>query len=224
MNKKIIITAMLLIFSTIITLIDAFIPINYFLKIPIKIFFFFIVPVLFLIKNKEDLNNLKKLFIFKKKGLIKSLLIGLGIYSLIIGGYFLTKNIIDFSNITANLTSNAGITSKNFIYVSLYISFFNSFLEEFFFRGLGFITLKEYTPRKNAYLTSSIIFAIYHIGMLINMFNFPILILLLIGLIVGGCIFNYLNEKNKNIYTSWFVHMFANFAINTIGFILFNTP
>ena len=41
------------------------------------------------------------------------------------------------------------------------------------------------------------------------------------GLIVGGCIFNYLNEKNDNIYPSWFVHMFANFAINTVGFILF---
>ena len=31
----------------------------------------------------------------------------------------------------------------------------------------------------------------------------------------------YLNEVNDNIYSSWFVHMFCNFAINTIGFILF---
>ena len=38
---------------------------------------------------------------------------------------------------------------------------------------------------------------------------------------VGGCIFNYLNEMNGNIYPSWFVHMFANFGINTVGFILF---
>ena len=32
---------------------------------------------------------------------------------------------------------------------------------------------------------------------------------------------DYLNELNNNIYSSWFVHMFANFAINTVGFILF---
>ena len=41
------------------------------------------------------------------------------------------------------------------------------------------------------------------------------------GLIVGGLIFNALNDKFGNIYPSWFVHMAANFAINTIGFILF---
>jgi hypothetical protein len=34
-------------------------------------------------------------------------------------------------------------------------------------------------------------------------------------------IFNILNEKSENIYASWLSHMFANFAINTIGFILF---
>ena len=114
-----------------------------------------------------------------------------------------------------------GITSDNFIYVSLYISLMNSFLEEFFFRGYGFITLKKYTGRRFAYIFSSLIFAAYHVGMLIGMFDLGTLALLLFGLIVGGCIFNYLNEKNNNIYPSWFVHMFANFAINTVGFILF---
>ena len=114
-----------------------------------------------------------------------------------------------------------GITAENFIYVSLYISLMNSFLEEFFFRGFGFITLKKYASREMAYLFSSSLFAVYHIGMLVGMFHFGALLLLMVGLIVGGCIFNFLNERNENIYPSWFVHMFANFAINTVGFILF---
>ena len=97
----------------------------------------------------------------------------------------------------------------------------NSFLEEFFFRGFGFITLKKYTTRKVAYIFSSVLFAIYHVGMLVGMFGFGALLLLLFGLIIGGCIFNFLNELNDNVYPSWFVHMFANFAINTVGFILF---
>ena len=42
-----------------------------------------------------------------------------------------------------------------------------------------------------------------------------------VGLIVGGLIFNALNDKFGNIYPSWLTHMAANFAINTIGFILF---
>ena len=137
------------------------------------------------------------------------------------GGYLLTKDLIDYSNVTKSLTESMGITADNFIYVAFYIAIINSFLEEFFFRGYGFITLKKYSSRKFAYLFSSGVFAVYHIGMLIGMFNIGALLLLLAGLVAGGCIFNYLNEKNDNIYSSWFVHMFANFAINTVGLILF---
>lgn len=39
-------------------------------------------------------------------------------------------------------------------------------------------------------------------------------------LAIGGMIFNWLNEKLDTIYCSWLTHMFANFAINTIGFML----
>ena len=49
-----------------------------------------------------------------------------------------------------------------------------------------------------------------------------VVILVLIGLFAGGLIFNWFDEKFGNIYMSWLVHMFANFATNTIGFILFN--
>ena len=51
--------------------------------------------------------------------------------------------------------------------------------------------------------------------------GYLIYLVLLAGLFVGGCIFNYLNEKSESIYTSWITHMFANFAINTVGFMLF---
>lgn len=51
-------------------------------------------------------------------------------------------------------------------------------------------------------------------------FNVLLLGIVLVALFVGGLIFNYFNEKENNIYVSWLIHMFANFAINTIGFIL----
>jgi membrane protease YdiL (CAAX protease family) len=208
-------------FSIAVTLIDAFIHPNYFVKIPIKIVFFLALPMLFFVKNREAFSDFKKLFVFRKSGILKAFLLGIGVYAVIVGGFLLTRNIIDYSNVTFNLTDGMGITASNFIYVSLYISLMNSFLEEFFFRGFGFITLKKYTTRKVAYIFSSVLFAIYHVGMLVGMFEFWALLLLLFGLIIGGCIFNFLNELNDNVYPSWFVHMFANFAINTVGFILF---
>ncbi len=221
MNRKISIMSSVLLFSVAITLIDAFVHPNYFVKIPIKILFFLALPVMFFAKNKDAVDDFKKLFVLKKDGIVRALLLGIGVYAVIVGGYFLTRGIIDFSNVTSSLTQGMGITAKNFIYVSLYISLMNSFLEEFFFRGFGFITLKKYTTRKTAYIFSSTLFAVYHVGMLVGMFDLWALLLLLLGLIIGGYIFNWLNELNDNIYPSWFVHMFANFAINTVGFILF---
>lgn len=222
MNKKNIhIVLSLLIFSLAVSFIDAFVKPNYFLKIPIKILFFLVLPMLFFLIYKEDFRQFKQLFAFKKSGFIKALLLALGVYGVIVGGYFLTRNIIDYSNVTASLTGGMGITADNFLYVALYISLMNSFLEEFFFRGFGFITLKKFTDRKFAYIFSSAMFAFYHAGMLWGMFDVPGLVLIFTGLVIGGCIFSYLNESNDNIYPSWFVHMFANFAINTVGFILF---
>lgn len=207
--------------SLLVSFLDAVIKPAYYIKIPIKILFFLAFPIIFFAIKKQEFKNFKELFKFKKESLLKPLLFGLFVYLVIVGGYFLTRDIIDYSNVTANLDESMGITANNFVYVFLYISFMNSFLEEFFFRGFGFITLKKYTNRRFAYIFSSSVFAIYHVGMLLGSFHVSALVLILVGLIIGGCIFNYLNEVNDNIYPSWFVHMFANFAINTIGFILF---
>lgn len=220
-KKSLYIIISVIVFALAVSFVDAYIMPSYFMKIPIKIIFFLALPMSFFFIYRDDFGAFKSLFTFKKKGLLLALLLGLGVYTVIVGAFFVTRNIIDFSNVTSSLTEGMGITADNLIYVTSYVALLNSFLEEFFFRGYAFITLKKYSGRKLAYIFSSSIFAIYHVGMLVGMFSVGALALLLAGLIVGGCIFNYLNEMNGNIYPSWFVHMFANFGINTVGFILF---
>lgn len=117
--------------------------------------------MLFFTKNKQDFENFKHLFKFKKEKIIKTFLMGIGIYIIILGDYFLTKNIIDYSNVISSLTIGMGITQENFLFVSLYISLLNSFLEEFFFRGYGFIILKQYTSKK--LLTYLVLLCSYYI-------------------------------------------------------------
>jgi membrane protease YdiL (CAAX protease family) len=221
MKKKSYLIISLTLLSFIITYVDSVIKPNYFVKIPFKIIAFLLIPILYFIVNKEEQKELKKLFKYKKQNIIQGIKIGLPIYILMITSYYLTKNIIDFSNVAPNLSKTMGITKDNYFLVALYIPLLNSFQEEFFFRGYGFIQLKNKTNRLFSYIFTSLMFSIYHIGMLIGSFDFYVIILLLIGLIIGGCIFNYLNEKNENIYVSWIVHMFINFAINTIGGILY---
>ncbi|MBQ8425301.1 MAG: CPBP family intramembrane metalloprotease [Clostridia bacterium] len=201
-------------------IVDAVIQPGYIIKSLIKVVMFLLLPFIYTIFDKE--NSFKSLFKPNKKGFLFALFIGFGVFSIILIAYFLFKNVFDFSGLTKNLTSQTGVNKDNFIFVAIYISFINSLLEEFFFRGFAFLTLKKLSNRKFAYFFSSLMFSLYHIAMMIGWFAVPVIILAVIGLFVGGIIFNYFNEKFNNIYLSWLVHMFANFAINTIGIILFN--
>ena len=203
------------------SVVDAVIQPGYAIKSAIKIILFLLLPILYSSYNKN--LKLKKLFIPEKRGILTSLVLGIGVYIVIVGAFLIFRNVFDFSALTSSLTSATGVNKGNFIFVALYISFANSLLEEFFFRGFSFLALKEVSSRKLAYVASSSLFALYHVAMMIGWFDFPVVLLCLTGLFLGGVIFNYFNEKYNNIYLSWLIHMFANFATNTIGFILFNT-
>jgi membrane protease YdiL (CAAX protease family) len=150
-----------------------------------------------------------------------SLLLGFGVFILILSGYFLMGPLFDFTHVTGALQENMGVNAGNFVLVALYISIVNSLLEEFFFRGFAFFTLKKLVGRRFAYLFSAGAFAVYHIAIMTSWFSIGLFLLLIVSLVMAGLLFNWLNERNGNIYASWMVHMFANLAINTIGFILF---
>ncbi|MDN6327265.1 MAG: CPBP family intramembrane metalloprotease, partial [Alkalibacterium sp.] len=194
---------------------------SYLNKSIFKIFLFSIVPMGYFFWYREEWNQLKKLFVLRRSDLKVALLLGAGVFSIIVMAYSILRNFIDLSIIRESLTSNIGVTADNFLYVAIYITLVNSLLEEFFFRGFAFLILKENTGRFFAYVFSALLFALYHVGMTSGWFNWGIYLLAMLGLFAGGCIFNYLNEKSESIYPSWLVHIFANLAINTVGFILF---
>ncbi len=201
-------------------LVDGVLRPAYAVKSAIKIAVF-LLPALALSIRYRELSCFS-LFRFPKKGFFTALALGIGVYFVILIGYFAVKPFFEFSSIAEKLTQNAGVTADNFLFVSLYISFVNSLLEEFFFRGFVFTNLKHLRSGRFAYLFSSILFAVYHVAMMTGWFSPVLFLLVMAGLVAGGMIFNYLNERMGTVYISWLVHMFANFAINTIGFLLLN--
>ena len=219
-KKTTIIISIVIICCVIMSLIDVVIKPQYMVKSIIKILLFLVCPFIYSVYDKS--LNLKLLFKANKKGLIIAILSGAFIFAIILGAYFTIGNLFDLTNITKSLTENIGVHKDNFLWVAIYISFVNSLLEEFFFRGFAFLTLKKFTSRKVAYIFSSSAFALYHVSMMIGWFNLVLFILSISALFIGGLIFNYFNEKYENIYISWLIHMFANFATNSIGFILFS--
>jgi len=201
-------------------IVDAIIQPGYVIKSVIKIALFLGLPIFYVFRSKDGM--LKRVIMPDKKGAFLALSAGIAVYALILAAYFIFRNIFDFSALTSSLTSTTGVDKANFLWVALYISFANSLLEEFFFRGYAFLNLKQLRGRRFAYVFSAAIFALYHIAMMIGWFDSTVIALALVGLFAGGLIFNWFDEKFGNIYMSWLVHMFANFATNTIGYILFN--
>ena len=57
-------------FSILVSLIDAVVHPDYFVKIPIKILFFLVLPMTFFVVNKRDSNEFKKLFALRKTGIL----------------------------------------------------------------------------------------------------------------------------------------------------------
>ena len=198
-------------------LVDAVLRPGYGLKSALKLSLFLILPWIFC--YRRDKNALKALFSLKKVG-IWPLFLGAGVYLGILGLYFVARNFFDFSGVDGALQKDLGVNAGNFVWVSLYISFVNSLLEEFFFRGFGFLTLKTVSSRRFAGLFSAALFALYHVAMMIGWFHWSLVALLIFGLVLAGLLFQALDERSGTLYPSWLVHMFANFAINTVGFLL----
>lgn len=217
--KKLHIPILVIIACIVMGIVDAVIQPGYAIKSAIKIIMFLLIPIVYGLFLKEF--NIKNLMKPDKKGLCIAICLGFVIYGVVLGAYWIFKDVFDFSALTGSLNETTGVNKSNFIWVAIYISFVNSLLEEFFFRGFSFITLKKLTSRRFAYVFSSMVFALYHIAMMIGWFGLPVILISLVGLFIGGMIFNRFDEKRENIYLSWLIHMFANFATNTIGFILF---
>lgn len=189
----------------------------YAVKSAAKAAVFLFLPVLFFKAARITLFGHS--FALDKKDIIKLLSLGALIYAIIIGGYALTANLFDYASLVRSLSTDQKVDNSSFLWVALYISLGNSFLEEFLFRCVSFIQLSNYIPRKAAYLFSSVTFAVYHIAMIGTSFPPPLLVLVLIGLTAGGLIFDCADEKSKTIYNSWIIHMFADFAIMTIWYL-----
>lgn len=198
-------------------LVDAVVRPGYLVKSVLKLTLFLGLPYLLYYRRRWE--EVRALFIWSRCSFY-AIALGIGVYGLILGGYFLLSSVFDFSMVTGALEADLGVNDGNFVFVALYISFVNSLLEEFFFRGFGFLTLRKYLPERCASWISAGAFALYHVAMLLGWFRWDLLTLLIAGLLVAGLVFNWCNQKTETLWFSWFLHMFANFSINTVGFFL----
>ncbi|WP_461205316.1 CPBP family intramembrane glutamic endopeptidase [Clostridium sp. DL1XJH146] len=219
-NLFVIITSILA--CIILYFVEQSIGVSYLLKTTLKILLFVSIPFIYYkFVKKESFKNALKLNKFKKKDLTLGLTLGIISFIIILITYFILKDYIDLNNIMDELQNKLKITPISFIFVGLYITLGNSFLEEFFFRGFIFLNLYELGYKKLGYIFSSFLFGLYHIVIFKSWFSLPITLLALFGLISVGFVFNFLDTKSKNLLNSWIVHALADSAIILIGLKMF---
>lgn len=202
--------------------VEQVILVSYIVKTIIKILFFIFIPFIYMkiirkrkpfksitYKNK-DKNHLKIGFFF-----------GILAFIIILITYYALSNFINLQGISEELQTKSKITASSFIFVGLYITIGNSFIEEYFFRGFIFLNLYELKSKKIAYIYSSLLFGLYHIGIFKTWFNFGLVGLALVGLISIGFVFCWLDTKSNNFINSWIVHILADSAIIILGLKMF---
>lgn len=203
------------IFSVLLLLwIEQSISVSYGVKTVAKVILFVGIPLLLFRATKFPFLRLRKA---DRKSMQLAFLLGIAIMALIIGDFLLLQPRIDIASLRDDLLQS-GITPAVFPFIAFYILIGNSFIEEFFFRGL---LPNLFGQSKIRFILPPFFFAIYHIAIFLPWFTLPILLLAIGGLWAGGLIFQLANEKCRTLLPSWIIHMFADVGILLIGVYVF---
>lgn len=203
--------------------IEQNVGVSYAYKTILKIVVFVIIPLLLIQYGKGTtkihvLGTIKNLSI---RNVAPGLIVGGVSFIAIIAAYFILGRFVDFNAISQELTTKLAITPTNFIFVGLYITLVNSFIEEFFFRGYVFLNLQNKMRAWFAHVFSAALFSAYHMAIFEQWFNPVILALCLVVLFGIALVFTLINKGAQTIINSWIAHMCANAAIILIGMRMF---
>ena len=78
----------------------------------------------------QDKSFLEVFRVRDRKQLSFSILLGVLVFGMILLTYYIFRGFINLDNIAANLMQKEAVSRDNFIYIAIYISIVNSFLEE----------------------------------------------------------------------------------------------
>ena len=208
--------------SAVLSVVEVVIVPSYALKSLTKFILFLGIPLSYAAAFRDQ--TYKKTLKGNKKAWKTAFTLGLAVFGIIMAAFYVFSQFVDLSSIGVGhdeVEDPSGINPQNFVYVSVYISFINSFLEEFFFRGFAFATLRRYINPKSASLFSALLFALYHVSLLITWLPMWATIGTTAVLFATGLVFNKLYDQTDSLFTTYFVHMAANIGINTVTYFIY---
>ncbi len=202
---------------TVLAYTDAVVKLPYLVRSPLKITIFLVVPIIYSRYSKVNIIK-RSIDNYRNTNIETNLFLGVLVIAVIMLTYYLVASFIDISKIKDDVQSKYLISKSTYIFMALYLSFVNSFLEELFFRGYLFLNIKQLGYCYWGYIISSFLFAIYHVSNINGWFGGFTFALALFGLFVGGVIFSFLDDKRNTFLNSYIIHICADLAIVIIGY------
>lgn len=189
---------------------------SYLIQLIQKVLSFVIIPIIIWYLFKSSFGRFGKI---TKQSFTYWLWLGVLWWLSIFIAYYLLKDVIEWWAIQESMTRR-GINETTFVLVFTYIMFWNSLVEEYFFRWIIFNALKD-NYKVSAYLLSSIAFSLYHITIFQTWFHGYILLIALFWLFLWGLFFAWLYKKTSWIWWAWIFHIIADLVILVIWYYTF---
>lgn len=191
---------------------------SYFIQMIQKLSLFILIPLIISFLFKIEFWRFGK---FTKKSLFYGIWFWVLSWIIVIISYFFLKDFIDWNAIKNSINSR-WVTKSTFVIIFAYIMFWNSLVEEYFFRGIIFNIWKNIN-NLFAYFISSIAFSLYHITIFWTWFHGYILVLALFWLFLWWLFFAWLYKKTSWIWSAYIFHIIVDLAILIIWYIeIFN--
>ncbi|MCB0351894.1 MAG: CPBP family intramembrane metalloprotease [Bdellovibrionales bacterium] len=107
-----------------------------------------------------------------------------------------------------------------YIPFAIFLSFFHSLLEEYYWRWFVYGTLRKLIHPILANLLAALAFASHHLVVLKEYFPLSWALFFSASVAVGGIIWNIHYERQQTIAGAWISHLIADLAIMTVGYFI----
>ncbi len=213
MNKRIFIYSLVAI--ALLIVLEHIFEFTYIPKQVLRISLFLFIPMFYIYMIRK--SNMKTEIKFEKptfKEIKIALIVSLVLFVGTLGGYYVLDQLFGMFEASGVIkgAEQLGITRQNILVWGIYLSFVNSLIEEFFFRGVIFYTLEK-KSYKLAITLSSLLWSIYHVVIFITIFQIGTVIFTLVGLFIIGVLLAFSNRFGKSFINSWIIHIIADIAI-----------
>ncbi|MDP3980554.1 MAG: CPBP family intramembrane metalloprotease [Chlamydiota bacterium] len=159
---------------------------------------------------------------FQRQNLIHGFVWALFFFTVFWSAFLLFGNwLIDKNFIVQQMNQQFLVNSLTICIIAPITIFFNSMLEEFFYRGFCFGLLLRH-HKKFAYVLPAFVFTLQHALFIHMWFNGFVLSLVLISLFVFALILERLYASTKSLAGPWIAHLMGDAAMMSIAWYLLN--